>query len=152
MRNTKARGIRWDDQPLGREPDRALARRLGVVPAAVYTARRRRAIPVFDSVEARARGAEDAPPVPSSLDEWISAAGEEPGPWGAWPGQARAEVAEVIRRNDSMPFGHKVVPARAMVARLVSLWGLASATEENLDKFCVKILGRQGGWQGWQTR
>lgn len=40
----RPRGIKWDEQPLGRVPDTELAARLGVVQSAVTDARRRRGI------------------------------------------------------------------------------------------------------------
>lgn len=40
----RRRGIDWDKQPLGKVPDRALARRLGVAKSVVFKARERRGI------------------------------------------------------------------------------------------------------------
>lgn len=46
-RGTKPKGIAWDDQPLGQEPDARIAARLEVSPNTVLQARRVRGIPAF---------------------------------------------------------------------------------------------------------
>ena len=47
-RNTKPKGIDWDQQPLGKEPDAVLAEALGVSCSSVYRARELRRIPKYD--------------------------------------------------------------------------------------------------------
>lgn len=138
------RGIVWDDQPLGREPDRAIARRLGVNRTTVARARRARGV--------RAFGAEpngtpvDLPPVAApQLEEWIAGTGEANGEWQRWESGARSEIQEVIRRNDAMPEGHKFIPARLMVDRLRDAWCIET-TVDVLETFARRILGRGGGW------
>lgn len=46
-RGTKPKGIAWDEQPLGLEPDARIAARLEVSPNTVLQARRARGIPAF---------------------------------------------------------------------------------------------------------
>ena len=43
-RKNGPRGIDWDSQPLGREPDYRIAKRLGVAPGSVSSARKARGI------------------------------------------------------------------------------------------------------------
>jgi hypothetical protein len=46
-RNTRPKGISWDQQPLGKEPDAVLAEALGVSCSSVYRARELRNIPKY---------------------------------------------------------------------------------------------------------
>lgn len=73
-RNDGAPVVNWDDQPLGVESDRVLARRLGVTRQAVQQARESRCVPPC-GIESVPKGIDwDDQPLGRMLDTEIAAA------------------------------------------------------------------------------